>query len=71
MLFRSQQAIIRKKLKTVTDVKTATVEALIKERYDAAMKIWESPWLSLAKGQEQALDVELKNKFYQRYVFHP
>ena len=66
-----QQAIIHEKLKTVTDVETAAVEALIEERYDAAMKIWESPWLSLAKGQEQALDIELENKFYQRYVFHP
>ena len=66
-----QQAIICKKLKMVTDVETTAVEALIEERYDAAMKIWELPWLSLAKGQEQALDVELENKFYQRYVFHP
>ena len=66
-----QQAIIHEKLKTVTDVETAAIEALIKECYDAAMKIWESPWLSLAKGQEQALDIELENKFYQRYVFHP
>ena len=64
-----QQAIIREKIKEISEAEAAAVETLIEERYDAAMNVWESPWLAMAKGNEQDSEDELENTFYQTYVF--
>jgi hypothetical protein len=64
-----QQAIIREKIKEISEAEAAAVETLIEERYDAAMNMWESPWLAMAKGSEQDSEDELENTFYQTYVF--
>lgn len=59
----------------MSDIEADTVEALIEDRYAAAMEAWESPWVRVVKdkGQiseaEAPSEVELENKFYQGYVF--
>ena len=60
-----QQAIIREKIKEMSNAEAAAVEELIEDRYAVAMEIWESPWLAPVKGQEQLSATELENKFFQ------
>ena len=64
-----QQAIVREKIKTMSDIESDAVDALIEERYAAAVAAWESPWTASKAGQGGVSEVELENKFYQEYVF--
>ena len=67
-------AIICEKLKEMSDIEANAVEMLIEERYAASIENWESLWIPVVKGKGQELqteklsEVELENKFYQRYV---
>ena len=69
-----QQAIIREKVKEMSDIEADAVETLIEDRYAAAIETWESPWIPIVKGKgqepepEMLSEAELENKFYQRYV---
>ena len=74
-----QQAIIREKIKEISEVEADAVETLIEERYAAAMQAWESPWTAVKaskKEASEASEVERENQFYQGYVlsrfqYHP
>lgn len=66
-----QQAIIREKVKTMSDTEADAVDALIEERYAAAIAVWESPWTAPKSGQEGVSEIELENQFYQTYVLPP
>ena len=62
-----QQALFQERIKGMSEVEAAAVDELIEETYATALKIWESPWLSMKKGQEEVPENELENLFYQRY----
>ena len=60
---RFQQAVIRDRLKTMSEEEAAAVERRIGESYAAALAEWEKPWLSATSDTP---DDELKREYYQK-----
>lgn len=62
-----QQAAIREIVKTLPPDVDATVENYINTTYDAALKVWESPWLASVKPGGAVDDLQMK--YYRKLVF--
>ena len=56
--------MIREKLKTMSDEEAAAVDRHIEDAYANAMKLWEQPWLGLAKSSKPGDNLE--DEFYMK-----
>jgi len=61
-----QQTLIREKLKTMSDEEAVAVESHIEDSYANAIKLWEYPWLALAKSDKPGDGLE--SEYYRKYV---